>query len=133
MPLSRNLLTTAVLLSASLVTSCDIQVAQVISGRLASESGPVASLKLRLYESFRTCEGAFVEGSTDPQGAFRFNTVSTKGGIAVVTQSITLCSEQSGKWTPLWSTITGGGSKAIALECKPRGSQDDEFCDMKIQ
>ena len=133
MPLSRKLLATTVLLCASLVSGCDTQVAQVISGTLTSESGPVANSTLRLYDSFRTCEGAFVEGNTDQHGKFRFTTVSTKGGISVVTQSIALCSEQSGKWIPLWSTITGGGSEAIGLECKPRDSQDDEFCDMNIQ
>jgi hypothetical protein len=123
----------ATLLCASLVGGCDTQVAQVISGTLASETGPVAGTRVRLYESFGTCEGTFVEANTNQQGAFRFSTVTTKGGIAEVTQSISLCTELSGRWTPLWSTITGGGSKAIVLECSPLSSQDDEFCDMKIQ
>ena len=133
MPLSRNLLAITVLLCASLVIGCDTQVAQVISGTLYSEDGPVANSSLRLYESFRTCEGNYVEGNTDQMGKFRFNAASTKGGISEVTQSIALCSERAEKWVPLWSTITGGGSEAIFLECKPRGTQDDEFCDMKVQ
>jgi hypothetical protein len=140
MPLGRNLKALALAIGMSLLLgACDKQVQQTITGTLASSTGPTANMHLRLYESFKTCEGTFVEGRTDAQGAFKFRTVSTRGGISVVTQPIALCVEESGRWSPLWSTVTGGGAESMVLTCGPQAvgresrSAADEFCDLMVR
>ncbi len=139
MPLSRNLLMFSCLLFMPFLCACDTQVPQTINVRVSSDLGPITDMPLRLYESFRACEGTFVEGHTDEKGAFRFDTVTTRGGIAEVTQSIALCAEKSGRWEPLWSTITGGGAESMDLECGPNAvarelrSAADEFCELTVR
>ena len=133
MPQKRSHLTLMAALCAVLAAGCDRQVSQTISGSLATSDGPSANLPLRLYESFQTCEGQYVEARTNEIGAFQFRTSTTKGGISEVTQSIALCTNHDGQWAPLWSTITGGGSPAITLICGPPKSADAEFCEMKTQ
>jgi hypothetical protein len=133
MPLKRNYLTFAFAAASVLTTGCaDHQLPQTITGSLELPDSSSANLSLRLYDSFEKCEGSYVEAPTNEAGEFKFQTTTWKGGISEVTQSIALCIQRDGKWTPLWSTITGGGSAAITLVCKPAQSADDEFCDMKI-
>ena len=122
----------AALSFALVLVGCDKQVPQEITGSIAFGSGAVANTKLRLYASEKTCEGQYVEAVTDATGGFRFQTESTRGGIGVVTQAIAICSEQSGDWKPVWSTITGGGAPRIILTCKPATDEEQEFCDVKV-
>lgn len=122
----------AALSFAVVLTGCDKQVPQEITGSISLGSGPMADTKLRLYASEKSCEGEYVESTTDTNGAFRFETESTRGGVGVVTQSIAICAEQSGDWKPLWSIVTGGGAPRIILTCKPTASEDEEFCDITV-
>lgn len=117
------------------VVACDTQVPQVITGTLSLSEGPVANRTIRLYASYPLCQEAFVETRTDASGAFRFQTQSTKGGLSVVTQSIALCIERSGSWTPIWATILGGGAHRIDLTCKPVVGDEPfaEFCEVKAR
>jgi hypothetical protein len=133
MPLKRNYLALVVAVAAVPIGGCDTQVPQTVSGSLATPDGPAANQSLRLYDSFRTCEGHFVEARTNEAGEFRFHTSSTKGGISEVTQSLALCAERDGKWRPLWSTITGGGAAAVTLKCGSSKPTRAEFCEIKIQ
>ena len=133
MPLKRNFLTPVAAVAAVSIGGCDTQVPQTISGSLATPEGPAENQSLRLYESFQTCEGHFVEARTNEVGEFQFRTSSTKGGISEVTQTLALCAERDGNWSPLWSTITGGGAAAVTLQCGSPKSSEDEFCEMKIQ
>ena len=112
--------------------SCDKQIPQRIIGTLSSNNGPSANVALRLYPSFRKCDGKFSESQTDSKGAFQFGTESTRGGVDVVVQEIALCAEQTGTWVPLWSTVIGGGAVQIDLTCKPRGLEE-EFCELKAR
>ncbi len=112
------------------LSACDKQVTTEVAGSLVSDSGPMADVPLRLYESYKACEGQSFETKTDTSGRFSFKTESTRGGISVVTQEIALCTQQSGEWKPLWSTITEGGAPKLVLTCKPP-SGEDEFCDIR--
>jgi len=118
------------LLCTLALAACDKQVAQKITGTLASESGPVANASLRLYRSYQSCNGDYAQAQTDASGRFLFSTESTKGGISVVTQEIALCTEQMGAWKPLWSTITEGGAPKLVITCKPK-TVDEESCDIQ--
>jgi hypothetical protein len=118
------------LLCAITLGACDKQVATEITGSLASEFGPMANIPVRLYESYKACDGEPLETKTDANGRFRFETESTRGGISVVTQEIALCTEQSGQWKPLWSTIIEGGAAKLVLSCKPQNDEGD-FCDIQ--
>lgn len=114
------------------VAACDQDLPQVVTGTLHTTEGAWANQSLRLYASHPACDGAFVETRTDGNGAFRFATETTKGGLSVVTQSIALCIQKSGAWVPLWATIIGGGAKSMTLTCRPRTGNDPfvEFCEV---
>jgi hypothetical protein len=117
------------------LSGCDEQVPQLVTGSLSLKEGIAANRTLRLYASHPNCEGTFAESRTDAAGHFSFRIESTRGGVSVVTQPMTLCVEQSGKWTPLWATIIGGGAKRITLTCRPHDPKDpfDEFCQVDAQ
>jgi len=114
------------------VAACDQVLPQALTGTLHTTDGAWANQPLRLYASYPACDGAFVETRTDGNGAFRFATETTKGGLSVVTQSIALCVQKSGAWVPLWATIIGGGAKSITLTCRPPTGNDPfaEFCEV---
>ena len=119
------------LLCVATIPACDKRIPQEVTGTLSSDAGPLTDTPVRLYSSFRKCDGKFFEVRTNSNGAFRFNTESTRGGLSVVTQKIALCTERGGTWEPLWSTITGGGATRIVLNCKPPQGEG-EFCDIKV-
>ncbi len=124
----------ALSIAASLgVSACDRDIPQTIVGTLASHEGPVAHQTLRLYASYPECDGTFLESTTDDAGRFRFTTRSTRGGMSVVTQSIALCTEVAGTWSPVWATVTGGGARTVNLTCMPRIPDDPfvKFCEVK--
>lgn len=50
----------------------------------------------------------------------------------MVVQRLALRSEQSGVWTPMWSTVIGGGATSITLNCKTPVA-DEEFREMRIR
>jgi hypothetical protein len=115
------------------IAACNKTIPQTVTGTLSSNEGPVSNQTVRLYASHPGCEGEFVESKTDSSGVFRFATQSIRGGLAVVTQPIALCVENSGAWVPLWATIIGGGAHSLQLTCKPRTKEDPfvEFCEIK--
>ena len=122
-----------VIFFSCLIASCDKQVDQIISGSIKLEKIQVIQKPVRIYSSYKKCEGNYMETMTDSNGAFTFNTTSTRGGLAVVTQSIALCISKENKWQPLWSTIVGGGANQIILNCTSVGkNSDEEFCDIKM-
>ena len=92
----------------------------------------MANENLRYYASFKSCEGDYIDFTTDAGGRFRLQTESTQGGVGVVTQEIAICFEQVGKWYPLWSTVTGGGAPKIVLACAPPQDPDTELCELTI-
>jgi hypothetical protein len=117
------------------LSGCDEQIPQLVTGSLSLKEGPVANRALRLYASHPNCEGTFAEARTDANGRFNFRTESTRGGVSVVVQPMALCVEHSGRWTPLWATLIGGGANRITLMCRPHDTNDpfDQFCVVDAQ
>ena len=98
------------------LVGCDAQVPQEIVGTLAVGDQPAANQDLWLYPA-ETCEGAAIQARTDASGTFRFSTESTRGGIGVVTQSLSLCIGDGAVREKLWSSTHGGGAGRITLTC----------------
>ena len=117
---------------ACVVSGCDKQIPQTVVGTINTAAGPASNIAVRLYPSFRTCEGQFLEGRTDASGRFSFFTESTRGGLSVVVQHLALCTEVAGKWQPLWSIVTGGGATRVVLNCQPQKNDEGENCESEF-
>lgn len=96
--------------------ACDMQVPQEVVGTLIIGDAPATNVEVHLYAA-EACEGAAMRASTNTGGEFRFTTESTRGGIGVVTQSLTLCVSNGAGEEKLWSSTHGGGAGRITLTC----------------
>jgi len=96
MKLQRKHFPCLLLAAASLVnTGCDREVAQIVTVDVA-EWTP-APQAVRLYAA-PECTGEFLIATNPSRGKFMFRTSSTKGGVGVVTQELSLCHELEGHW-----------------------------------
>jgi len=106
------------------VAGCDESVPQQVLVDVAAWKG--APEVLRLHETAE-CKGPFQEQTRSAEMAFKFETVSTRGGVGVVTQDLALCYLAGSGWRSVWSSRHGGGAIRIVLRCDSSTSCTDEF------
>jgi hypothetical protein len=129
MRLKMNTMRRSIAAALLLLSACDTQVLQEVVGTVSTGSEPAASLELRLY-SAETCDGPVLATTTDEHGDFRLQTESTRGGVGVVTQSLTLCVNEGSKLKVLWSSTHGGGASRISLTCDTTASEGKACSDV---
>lgn len=96
------------------LVGCDREIPQQVIVRLPAEVAH--SAEVVLFDSLE-CSGEAVALSANDPGVLRFKTESTRGGVGVVTQELSLCIRANGDWTRLWSSRHGGGATLIEVSC----------------
>lgn len=107
------------------VAGCDRRIQQVVLVDVSDwHEGPKA---FRLH-SIVDCSGEFLQAIRLSRTKFEFRTDSTKGGIGVVTQELSLCYEVEGRWNQVWWSRHGGGARQIKIWCEgPESTCTEEF------
>lgn len=94
---------------------CDRRVAQTFIVRANVEDAD--SKSLFLVEG-RECTGEHLSAGWYRDGMWIFRLSSTRGGVSVVTQELTLCvSKAAAASEPVWHSLHGGGAPLIVLSC----------------
>jgi hypothetical protein len=87
---------------SALVAGCDTVFDQVVVVRVLNSQGQgVRDVSLRYYAT-ANCMGDYVAGSTSPDGEARFFRKAIHGGIAVMLEEPSICSEHGGAWHSAW-------------------------------
>ena len=115
-----------ILISALVLAACDRQIPQLVAGRFEPSFGQPPAV-VALFEG-EACTGPSIRSHVSPAGEFSFRLSSTRGGVGVVTQQLSLCGiTAAGQVQPIWSSLHGGGATAIKLSCR-RPAGDEGFC-----
>jgi hypothetical protein len=109
------------LVCAVLLSACDKQVPQTIVVRADITNATLESLWLIPADR---CAGDSIKAGWYQNGLWIFSLSSTRGGVDVVTQELTLCRlDDSGKPVAAWRGLHGGGAPLIVLSCPADNSR----------
>jgi hypothetical protein len=100
-----------------LLGGCDKQVPQTVVVR-ANVSG--SQLKSIWLSESKSCEGNRVDAGWYREGLWIFRRSTTRGGLSVVTEEISVCGLITGQATPapIWYSLHGGGAPLIVVSCE---------------
>ena len=103
------------LVCAVMLSACDKQVPQTVVVRADLANATLDSLWLIPADR---CTGEPIKAGQYQNGLWIFSLSSTRGGVGVVTQELTLCRlDDSGKPVAAWHGLHGGGAPLIVLSC----------------
>lgn len=104
------------LMCAVMLSACDSQVPQTVVVRADFTNATLDSLWLIPADR---CAGEPIKAGWYQNGLWIFNLSSTRGGVGVVTQELSLCyRDDSGKPVATWHGLHGGGAPLIVLSCR---------------
>ena len=98
------------------LTACDTQIPQTVVVRASPIDAGLNSVWL--VESDK-CESTRIRAGWYRNGLWIFRLSSTRGGIGVVTQELTLCQQEAEtSYVKIWHSVHGGGAPLILLSCE---------------
>lgn len=110
MPFSRTM---TVLLMICFLGACDVQVPQEIYIDMGDS---IVGAEVSVFPG-ASCDGEALQGAGGTEGSWRFETDSTRGGVGVVTQQLTVCLKGGEASRIIWTSLHGGGARRINLIC----------------
>jgi hypothetical protein len=99
-----------------LLLACDRSFTQKVTAKLSQDGQPLAGTSLRLYAEAQ-CQGKYLESVSSHAGLAQWSRPAEIGGIAVVTDELSLCIAGPAGWTQLYWSLHGPAPRSIELDC----------------
>lgn len=107
-------LVAAAIASALLVSACDRTQQQSVVVEIGAPQAPAS---VRLY-SRALCDGSYVEQRLSASRRASFTRNVEVGGIAVITDELSVCVPAGERWKPLFSSVHGPAPRSISIQCE---------------